>query len=320
MPKCARCGSWGLFKRLDEDGHCADCAAALAREKAEAEERASREAELMAKLEAEEAERIRKKLLEDQAEADRKAKEQEQKERREKWYADLIESIVPVDVCAKADPVERIVRPDGIDFKTSRFRADTNTALLPDFVVIDTETTGLSAETCEIIEIAAIRFRNFDPVERFVTLCAASEPIPQRVQAINHISDDMVAGKPRFSQVAEALIGFIGADSIVGHNVRFDLAFISQYVDVPTKKRKIYDTCELARGIVPPQKRTWDKEYGFWDYDALSGVEDYKLGTLCRWYGIYAPDGHRALGDALSTGVLFTALADEKFRLGIYSN
>lgn len=320
MPKCARCGSWGLFKRLDEAGHCADCAAALAREKAEAEARARREAERMAKLKAEEEKRIREKQLEEQAAAERRAKEQEKEERLQKWYADLIASIVPVEVCAKDEPAERIERPDGLDFKTSKFRADTNTALLPDFVAIDIETTGLSAESCEIIEIAAIRFRNFDPVERFVTLCSASAPIPQRVQDINHISDDMVIGKPKFSQVADALVAFIGSDNIVGHNVKFDLAFIAQYADIPMKKRKIYDTCELAKGIVPREKRKWDKEYGFWDYDFLSGIHDYKLVSLCHWYGIYAPDGHRALGDALSTGVLFTALADEKFHLGIYSD
>ena len=59
----------------------------------------------------------------------------------------------------------------------------------------------------------------------------------------------------------------------------------------------------------------WDKEYGeyvindHYDYD----VEDYKLTTLCDYYGIRDNTfAHRALSDALATGLLFKKLAQDK--------
>ena len=73
------------------------------------------------------------------------------------------------------------------------------------FTAVDTETTGLNASQSEIIEISAIRFRDYKPVEAFTTLCAPKKGISAEAARINGITAEMVAGKPTFDKVASAL-------------------------------------------------------------------------------------------------------------------
>lgn len=185
---------------------------------------------------------------------------------------------------------------------------------LGDFVVIDTETTGLKPSSAEIIDIAAIRFRGFKPVSKFSTLLAPQKQIPPEATKINGITNEMVAGKPCFQQVAASLVDFIGKDNIVGHNLPFDLSFIVKYgADVTLEKRKYYDTLAIARRTVKKAKEKWDKDLEEYVTDLDSdGIENYKLGTLCSWYGIQNTNSHRAEGDALATGQLLKKLADDR--------
>ena len=135
---------------------------------------------------------------------------------------------------------------NSLTYSTITIRSDIEK--LGDFVVVDTETTGLRVVSDEIIEVAAIRFRNFQPVEKFTSLLSPSRPIPEQITEINHITDEMVNGKPCFQQVAASLVEFIGDDNIVGHNLPFDLKFIVHYgANVTTKKRKYFDTLDLAK-------------------------------------------------------------------------
>ncbi|MBD5162955.1 MAG: 3'-5' exonuclease [Oscillibacter sp.] len=183
---------------------------------------------------------------------------------------------------------------------------------IPNFVVQDTETTGLKCSSDEIIDIAAIRFRNFQPVDKFSMLLAPKKSIPERITAINHITDEMVAGCPCFQQVALSLVEFIGDDNIVGHNLPFDLKFIVHYgADVTTKKRKYYDTLALAQKTVKKVKMKWDKELEvYMEDDESEGISNYKLETLCSYFDIINRNAHRAEGDALATGMLFHKLAE----------
>lgn len=184
------------------------------------------------------------------------------------------------------------------------------------FVVVDTETTGLSSVEDNLIEVAAIRFEDWSPVEKFHTLINPGKHIPDKVSAINNITDDMVADAPNFSQVIESLSVFIGKSNVVGHNLPFDLKFLYRNgYDFTIEKRRYYDTCEISKKILKKPKMKWDKEYeeyiinDNYDYD----VENYKLTTLCDYYrvrdNLFA---HRALSDALATGLIFKKLAQAK--------
>lgn len=184
------------------------------------------------------------------------------------------------------------------------------------FVVIDTETTGLSSTKDSLVEVAAIKFEDWTPIEKFHTLINPGKHIPDEASVINKITDEMVVDSPTFSQIIDSLDAFVGKSSLVGHNLPFDLKFLYRHgYNFANQKRRYYDTCEIAQKILKKPKMKWDKECADYiindnyDYD----VENYKLTTLCDYYEIRDNlFAHRALSDALATGILFKKLAQDK--------
>lgn len=186
---------------------------------------------------------------------------------------------------------------------------------LDEFVVIDTETTGLHKGKDKILELGAVRFVGGKPVEIFETLVNPGRPIPKEVTAINHITDDMVAGCPTIREVLPAFDRFVGASNVVGHNLDFDLGFILKAGSrMAHTKRRYYCTLEQSQKMLKTPKRKWDSEINAYikDTDGDWDVEDCKLSTLCEYYGIVAPDAHRASADAYATGKLLLCLQDSK--------
>lgn len=186
---------------------------------------------------------------------------------------------------------------------------------LDEFVVIDTETTGLRKGKDKILELGAVRFVDGKPVEIFETLVNPGRPIPKEVTEINHITDDMVAGCPTIREVLPAFDRFVGASNVVGHNLDFDLGFILRAGSrMAHKKRRYYCTLEQSKKILKTPKRKWDSDINAYieDTDGEWDVENRKLDTLCEYYGIVAPDAHRASADAYATGQLLLCLLDSK--------
>ena len=154
---------------------------------------------------------------------------------------------------------------------------------LDEFVVIDTETTGLHKSKDKILELGAVRFVGGKPVEIFETLVNPGRPIPKEVTAINHITDDMVAGCPTIREVLPAFDRFVGASNVVGHNLDFDLGFILKAGSrMAHTKRRYYCTLEQSKKILKTPKRKWDSEINAYikDTDGDWDVEDCKLDTL----------------------------------------
>lgn len=198
--------------------------------------------------------------------------------------------------------------------KFSNITAKTPYDTVRNFTTIDVETTGLSAEKAEIIEVCAIKFRDGLPTEKFTTLTSPTKKITARITKINGITNDMVEDCPHFSLIADSLIDFIGSDNIVGHNLEFDIRFLLQHgADVTKTKRKYFDTLTLAQHILKKPGKKWNpdlEEYedNYDDYD----VENYRLSTLCEYYHISLTNAHRATGDSYAAGLLFLELADER--------
>src|SRR5690625_4025006 len=72
------------------------------------------------------------------------------------------------------------------------------------FVVVDTETTGVSADRDRLIEIAAVKVRGGEIIERFTQLIDPERAVPQRITRITGITTAMVFGKPRAADVLPA--------------------------------------------------------------------------------------------------------------------
>lgn len=164
------------------------------------------------------------------------------------------------------------------------------------FIALDTETTGLDANQCRIIEIGCVRFTNLQPTNRFGTLVDAGVPVPPEASRINHITNAMLIKAPTEEAVFKNLTRFLG-DALSGgtvvcaHNASFDMGFLSE-----TLMRLGYsgnirylDTLSLSRRYV-------------------GGVKNYKQTTLERHFGLRNPNAHRAESDALICGQILTKI------------
>ena len=213
-------------------------------------------------------------------------------------FTTLLDSIPRHEVVI-SDPV-KISRTAFIKPVFSNVTARSNVEKLGNFVVVDTETTGLSASKEAIVEVSAVRFERFMPVEVFETLVNPHKSIPEVASRVNHITDDMVADAPYFSQIRADLVSFIGSSTIIGHNLEFDLKFLcASGIAFVDPKQKFFDTLELSQRIIG------------------DCVENCKLVTLCDYYKIrYQGGAHRSSSDALATGLLFRELVDERTRKG----
>ena len=99
-----------------------------------------------------------------------------------------------------------------------------------EFVIYDLETTGLSPERCEIIQIAAVRFRAGRMVreEMFFTYARPTTAIPSFIACYTGVTDAHVATAPRPHEALAGFAQFVGAAAgLIAHNGhRFDSRFL----------------------------------------------------------------------------------------------
>lgn len=170
------------------------------------------------------------------------------------------------------------------------------------YVALDLETTGLDPRRDAITEVGAVRFRtSLDNgsvqarvLDTWSSLVNPDRPIPIQVQQLTGITQEDVAGAPRFSQVIDELRRFVGQYPVVGHNVSFDLGVLYSH-DLPLSNPTV-DTFELASILMPHAAR----------YSLTKLGEMFDLPNLCS---------HRALDDALATKDLFVALLEHASEL-----
>lgn len=257
---------------------------------AELKERETQEKELRAKQEEEKRQAHEKKLQE--------------QERRRQALNECVDQVPEVPIVISGKPAGRIDTSQ-LEFfqegpKFTSVTSRSNKVSLSDFVVLDVETTGLSAYRDRIVEVSAIRFRDFEPVEQFHSFVNPEDPIPERATSIHGITDEMVKDAPTFGQIADNLVSFIGKDNLVGHNLAFDLKFIvSSGADITQQKRRYYDTLAIAKSKL--QRERYDGRNEF----APNTVSNFKLGTLCSHMGVMYVEAHRSQIDCLVTGSLF---------------
>lgn len=235
----------------------------------------------------------------------------ERKKAEEKAKQKKYSSLPRRDVAVSSEKIKNNTLSDMGEIKYSRPRNGQKLFKYSNFVVIDIETTGLKA-TEKIIEIAAVRYEYFKPVEVFTTLLNPEKPIPSEATKINHITDSMVSDKPTFKSIIPALEEFVGKSDIIGQNLPFDLKFLYRYgYDFTKANRKYYDTLDIAKSKLKKfDERKYERNPDF-EYD----VDDYKLGTLCEYYNIDQEQAHRALGDCYATAQLFEAMLRNEYDL-----
>ncbi|QRG07748.1 DNA polymerase III subunit epsilon [Xanthobacter dioxanivorans] len=162
------------------------------------------------------------------------------------------------------------------------------------YTVFDTETTGLDpAGGDEILQIGATRIVNGRLLasECFDQLVDPERSIPEAGIAVHGIRPEMVRGKPRLAAVLPAFHAFAAETVLVGHNVAFDLRFLTLKADATGVRfdQPVLDTLLLG-GVVHP------------------GEDNHSLEAMAARLGVAVAGRHTALGDALATAEIFLKL------------
>jgi len=155
------------------------------------------------------------------------------------------------------------------------------------YVALDIETTGLDEERDAIIEVAAVKFRDGEVLDTWSTLVNPKRRLPYKIQLLTGIQPEDLQEAPSISAVTTPLARFVKDLPIIGHNVRFDLAFLRPHGIL--LQNQTVDTFHLASILVPE-------------------ASSYGLAALADVLGIELKEHHRALDDALATKDLFLAL------------
>lgn len=169
-----------------------------------------------------------------------------------------------------------------------------------EFVVIDTETTGLRPGAHRVIEVAGVRLRGGEILDAYQSLLNPGVRIPSFIARFTGITQEMIAAAPHSHEVLPEFLRFVEGALVVGHNVGFDLGFLTYEAQLLGHSFPLdgLDTIPLARRFLP-------------------GLKRFKLDTLAARLHIPISDRHRASGDARVTAAAFLALLELAKKQGI---
>lgn len=95
-------------------------------------------------------------------------------------------------------------------------------------VVLDTETTGIDAANDRIIEIGCVELMNHMPTGRvWHAYLDPKMPVSEGAFAVHGLSNEFLAGKPVFADVADDFLAFVDDAMLVIHNASFDTGFLN---------------------------------------------------------------------------------------------
>src|SRR5207253_2958843 len=126
-----------------------------------------------------------------------------------------------------------------------------------EFVILDTETTGLRPGHHRVSELAGIRMRASEVIDSFQSLLNPRVRLPAFLVQFTGITQEMVATAPKAHEVFPDFLHFIDGAILVGHNVGFDLGFLSYEAQLLGYDFPIdgLDTIPMARRFLPTLRR-----------------------------------------------------------------
>lgn len=150
-------------------------------------------------------------------------------------------------------------------------------------IVLDTETTGFDPEQGDrVVEIGALELVNHVSTGKtFHRYLNPDRDMPDSAYRVHGLSSDFLADKPRFHEVVDDFLAFVGDAALVIHNAAFDMKFLNAEltrIDRPVlPMSRAIDTVSMARRKFPGAPASLD--------------------ALCRRFGI--DNAHRTLHGAL---------------------
>jgi DNA polymerase-3 subunit epsilon len=148
-------------------------------------------------------------------------------------------------------------------------------------VFLDLETTGATPHFDRITEIGLVEVDHGRHIGEWSSLVNPERPIPQMIESLTGITEQMVSGAPTFADLARALHERLAGKTLVAHNARFDSGFLkSEFKRVGLRyEPDILCTVRLSRRLFPQARR-------------------HNLDSLIERHGLTCDQRHRALADA----------------------
>ncbi len=154
------------------------------------------------------------------------------------------------------------------------------------YVPFDTETTGLSVETDDIVQLGAVRVLNGRIVEGEVldSYVNPGRPIPPASTAIHRVTDADVADAPDIRTVGQLFHHFARDAVLVAHNAPFDIGLLRRAEAGVAWTHPVLDTVLLSAVV-------------------FGTTEEHSLDAVCDRLAVSLPEHlrHTALGDAQAT-------------------
>lgn len=170
-----------------------------------------------------------------------------------------------------------------------------------DYTAVDVETTGLDPSFCDIIEIAAVRYRAGVEVGKFESLVHIDDELDEFIEHLTGITDEMLAGAPAAADVLAAFLDFVGDDTLLGHRAAFDVNFVYDTcarLGLGPLRNDFIDTMRLSRRLFP-------------------ALKNQKLKTVAGELGVDVSRAHRAADDARTAGVCYEAMKRRAVESGV---
>ncbi len=162
------------------------------------------------------------------------------------------------------------------------------------FVCFDLETTDKDTDSCEIVEIGAVRVEHGEIVDRFHVLVRPTVPIAAKATEVHGYRAEDLADQAAFEEVWPSFVSFVGDDMLVAHNAHgFDVPVIRRMASqLPgLTGMTFFDTLPLARSLFS---------------------DSAKLADLATRFGVPTGRAHHALDDAETLAAVTQHLLAQK--------
>ena len=172
------------------------------------------------------------------------------------------------------------------------YKGNSLSELVDDYVLVDIETTGLSPQKDDIIEIGAVKVKDNKIVDEFQTLIKTDRKLSNTIVNLTGITNEMLDKGEEISKVMEDFLEFAGDNVLVAHNANFDINFLYDKSEKHLNKylkNDFIDTMKMSRRLLP-------------------GLDNYKLGTIAKHYNIDYSKAHRGLEDVKITYEVYSNL------------
>ena len=131
-------------------------------------------------------------------------------------------------------------------------------------IVLDTETTGLSPDNGDrIVEIGCVELINHVPTSNtYQVYLNPEKDMDPGAEKVHGLTNEFLLDKPKFIEIADSFLDFIGDSNLIAHNADFDINFLNSEL-VRAKKDminndRVVDTLKIARSKFPGARNSLD--------------------------------------------------------------